>query len=118
MSFTRQSTKKEEFKHPFMVNGKYTDEFVFSVAEAFHFTALDDDQLASKFFMPKTSIRQLASRFQPEEILAIKKSQKKQKLIMVDQQYYQALLEVLMTHKIPFDDLQDATIQLEYKSKL
>lgn len=114
----KQSTKKDKYDHPFKVNGKYTDEFIIRLCEDFHFTSMDNDQLAAKFFMPVASVRQYASRYSPEELLAMKKAKKKQYVIMIDEQYYQAATETLMIYKIPFDKLNDATVSLEYKSKL
>lgn len=114
----KQFIKKDKFDHPYKVNGKYEEEFVMKICYDFHFTSMDNEQLAAKYYMPLSSVRQLSSRYSPEELLAIRKAERKQFVVMFDEQYHDALMECLMLHKIPFDRLQDATVNLEYKSKL
>lgn len=114
----KQSTPKVNYDHPHKVNGIYTDEFVFKVSETFHFTSLNNEEMSAKFQVPKSTIRQIAVKYTAEEIMAIKQSNKKKNVIMIDEQYIEAVMEILMINKIPFDTLQDATIQLEYQSKM
>lgn len=98
--------------------GEYLQEFKVEIARQFHFTGKTTTEIGNEFGVHGNTIRSLAGRFTPAEVIQLSKKEKPKGVIVLDEDVLESALILLQANGIQFEVPRNYELVTKVESKL